>query len=249
MPLCLTTADWMMVSRIVYRVNCLQGVEEVAASLPALLGEAVPYDWGSEVISDGDGQLLQTFGRAPSVEPAAGQCLLSAEMPSSTYLRSLMLDRGARVIRGPSSHELGGCPHADQAPDDPDRALLLLLNHEGESLGYVALFAADGQGFSKRDHCTLEELQPHLSLRVSELLRRQREAKGAGALAEFDRSMARFGLTRRESELLYHLSRGEDDDTVCAELYISKSTFKKHLNHIYQKCDVRNRAELLRLIL
>jgi len=52
-------------------------------------------------------------------------------------------------------------------------------------------------------------------------------------------------LTARESEVLQELERGSSNREIARRLFISESTVKVHLRHIYDKVGVRTRAELL----
>ena len=57
----------------------------------------------------------------------------------------------------------------------------------------------------------------------------------------------RFGLSKRESEILAFALRGRTSERIAQELVISKSTVDTHLRRIYAKCDVHSRQELLDL--
>lgn len=54
-----------------------------------------------------------------------------------------------------------------------------------------------------------------------------------------------FGLTPRESEILPSVARGRTLARIQQELFISSSTVNTHIRHIYAKCGVAGRQELL----
>lgn len=60
-----------------------------------------------------------------------------------------------------------------------------------------------------------------------------------------DAISAEFGLTPRESEILPSVARGRTLARIQQELFISTSTVNTHIRHIYAKCGVAGRQELL----
>ncbi len=60
--------------------------------------------------------------------------------------------------------------------------------------------------------------------------------------------MIMYGLTRAESNICAQLYRGDSLNNICDALKITRNTAKTHLKHIFNKCDVRTQAELMRLI-
>lgn len=55
----------------------------------------------------------------------------------------------------------------------------------------------------------------------------------------------RYGLTKRETEVLGYFARGRDVAFVCDELYLSRHTVKSYTKTIYAKLDVHSRQELI----
>lgn len=58
----------------------------------------------------------------------------------------------------------------------------------------------------------------------------------------------KYKLTSRELELLTAVYRGLSNPDIAKKLYISESTVKQHLSHIYKKTNVKNRYELIQKI-
>jgi DNA-binding NarL/FixJ family response regulator len=54
---------------------------------------------------------------------------------------------------------------------------------------------------------------------------------------------ARFDLTRRESDVLALLVRGDSNRQIARALFISERTVAVHVSHIFDKLGVRNRTE------
>jgi len=57
--------------------------------------------------------------------------------------------------------------------------------------------------------------------------------------------LGRYGISGREEEVLLLLAKGRTYREVADELYISLSTVKSHVDHLYTKTDCRNKVELL----
>jgi DNA-binding CsgD family transcriptional regulator len=58
-------------------------------------------------------------------------------------------------------------------------------------------------------------------------------------------SLALLGLSQRETEVLYWVMQGKDNKIIAAQLGISTSTIRKHLENIYYKLDVQSRTEAI----
>jgi DNA-binding CsgD family transcriptional regulator len=62
-------------------------------------------------------------------------------------------------------------------------------------------------------------------------------------LASYEPSrLIAFGLTRRESEVLWWVSRGKTNEEIAGTLKISAGTVRKHLERVYRSLGVSNRA-------
>jgi DNA-binding NarL/FixJ family response regulator len=53
------------------------------------------------------------------------------------------------------------------------------------------------------------------------------------------------GLTPREAEVLGHIAAGLSNAEIAAALYLSEATVKTHINHIFSKTGLRDRAQLV----
>lgn len=72
---------------------------------------------------------------------------------------------------------------------------------------------------------------------------------GDGVAPISAQTLERFGLTRREGEILRLLARGRTNKEIAADLYISPLTVRTHLEHVYEKLGVGNRTEAVARIL
>ncbi|MBN2863067.1 MAG: response regulator transcription factor [Bacteroidales bacterium] len=71
-----------------------------------------------------------------------------------------------------------------------------------------------------------------------------RSEKGNPA-AEPGEMYQKWGLTERESEILYYLGIGYSNTGIAEKLFISENTVKFHIKNIYLKLDVKNRIQAL----
>ena len=53
------------------------------------------------------------------------------------------------------------------------------------------------------------------------------------------------GLTRRELDVVQHIAAGHSNADIAATLFVSEATVKTHINHIFAKTGVRDRAQLV----
>lgn len=57
-----------------------------------------------------------------------------------------------------------------------------------------------------------------------------------------------YGLSSRETEVLALFAQGRSAVFIAEELYISASTVRTHVKHIYEKCNLHSRQELITLM-
>lgn len=78
------------------------------------------------------------------------------------------------------------------------------------------------------------------------------DAASAGTSRDWESSLNEFAdtysLTAREREVLRYIARGHTQAYIRNEMGISKNTVDTHARHIYQKCDVHSKEELIVLI-
>ncbi|TVR66320.1 MAG: hypothetical protein EA427_16315 [Spirochaetaceae bacterium] len=60
--------------------------------------------------------------------------------------------------------------------------------------------------------------------------------------------MVRFGLTRRECEIVQCILNGWSYPAIAGFCHITESTIKTHVTHIYRKLHIHNRMDLLRIL-
>jgi len=121
------------------------------------------------------------------------------------------------------------------------RAVMKVFLPTGAATGASLVFETIRTRFTETDRLTLERLVPHLAqLRRNALARRTYPALIDSTAAA---RMRLLRLTPRERVVLARAAAGETNTAIAAALFISPGTVRKHLEHIYDKLEVRTRTE------
>ena len=60
--------------------------------------------------------------------------------------------------------------------------------------------------------------------------------------------MEEFKLSPREKEVVRLLFKGRQTKEIAGDMFVSIYTVKQHIRHVYQKCKVENRVELMNVL-
>jgi len=120
------------------------------------------------------------------------------------------------------------------------RAVMKVFLPTGRATGASLVFDTARSGFTETDRLTLERLIPHLGqLRRNALARRTYPALMDSTAAA---RMRLLRLTPRERVVLARTAAGESNAVIAQALFVSPGTVRKHLEHIYDKLEVRTRT-------
>ncbi len=136
-----------------------------------------------------------------------------------------------RVSR-PAFHRLEFFEHVHHPFGTADYVRLFLPAPNGKSRFFF--FEQDHWGLKRRERDLLGLLRPHLVL-----WRSRWSAPASPAVLE---------LTAREREVLQAAADGATNREIAEQLWISPHTVRTHLNHIFEKLDVRTRTEAAALL-
>ena len=67
-------------------------------------------------------------------------------------------------------------------------------------------------------------------------------------LSSFDNLVARYGITRREREIIQQVCSGKSNQEIADALFISLQTVKDHIHRIYLKMDIKRRVQLIKIM-
>lgn len=105
----------------------------------------------------------------------------------------------------------------------------------------ILLMVAAGYMFIDRDTTFLFE--PPTESEISET-----GGGGSDLDSRISSIATQYGLSPRETEVFTLWATGHGSKAIEERLVVSSSTVKTHLRHIYDKCDVHSRAEILELL-
>ncbi|MEG2629199.1 MAG: helix-turn-helix transcriptional regulator, partial [Raoultibacter sp.] len=103
---------------------------------------------------------------------------------------------------------------------------------EGGTLRAAAAYARDGSCVIVGDKRRVDSSSQNVSLQVN-------------LAARIDALAAVYGLSPRETEVFTLWITGHGSKYIQEKFVISPATVKTHVRHIYEKCAVHNRAELM----
>jgi DNA-binding NarL/FixJ family response regulator len=143
----------------------------------------------------------------------------------------------------------------------PDAAVVVLTTYSDDAWVFSAL-QAGARGFLTKDAGADEilraitdvaaghaQLDPSVQRRLLDALSGGDRFAGArdpgGSAALAGTGDAPEGLTPREAEVLAHIAAGESNAEIAAALFVSEATVKTHINHIFSKTGLRDRAQLV----
>lgn len=208
--------------------------------------EAVSYrEWSPQELlefslaADDPASILPTWDAYPQVrhdDPLAGGTPEGSSLPNGEWLgRALAI---SDFITDREFRRRG--LYAEVCKPLGVRAVMKMFLPTGRATGASLVFDTARSRFTETDRRTLERLVPHLGqLRRNALARRTYPALiDSTATAR----MRLLRLTPRERVVLARAAAGETNAVIAQALFVSPGTVRKHLEHIYDKLEVRTRT-------
>lgn len=159
--------------------------------------------------------------------------------------RFTVVNQTAPTLLGASRTEILGRPLDDFTPPAAHGQLQRLwaeLRTRGTLEGRYSLLRGDGL-HTVVDFRARWAIAPGRHLLVARETTRGEVTRGEVTVEATHEPAHGRGLTDRELEILKHVSTGRSNREIAAALYLSPATVKIHLERIYAKLDVNNRAE------
>ena len=124
-------------------------------------------------------------------------------------------------------------------PNNHRYVLDIFLRVEGKIVAVISLLREQIlDDFSQQELDLLKKLQPFLEFSLGTIYLPQRTNQKQSL-------KTKFGLTQREFDVLALLLRGMQNKHIANELGLSLATVKTHLIHIFRKCQVNSRSQLM----
>jgi len=90
------------------------------------------------------------------------------------------------------------------------------------------------------------ELQNYI-LQINEL-KEKATNKSLSDTAKISENFSDFSLSKREIEVLQHISDGLSNNEISEKMFVSNNTIKTHIKNIYSKLDVKNRIQAIKKV-
>ncbi|HXS65605.1 MAG TPA: response regulator transcription factor [Streptosporangiaceae bacterium] len=139
----------------------------------------------------------------------------------------------------------------------PETAVVVLTTYSDDEWVFSAL-QAGARGFLTKDAGAAEihraildvaagnaQLDPGVQRRLLEALGSGDRFAVAGRAAGLPSGPPPDDLTPREGEVLAHIAAGLSNAEIASTLFVSEATVKTHINHIFAKTGLRDRAQLV----
>lgn len=124
--------------------------------------------------------------------------------------------------------------------------LALCIADNGICYGALSLFRPKRMGdFDNRDIFILNQLRKHFVTKI-----RQEYIKDqSSSVSKIDCLKQEYSLTAREFEILGYLMDGLTNEEISRKLFVENGTVKKHIHNIYNKLEIKNRTQLIKLLI
>lgn len=247
----LTESEWLFLNDIVLKIHTTEDLSEMRKGFLTYMQLLIPSDFSATFLRDETGCHSVSHPIGLNIQPSRLEEY--AELEKIDFFKWIFSYTESRVYRRSdffSDEAMEGTSYYKLAyePLGFYHGMVIVLCRESTFLGTVSFYRRKkGLNFSERDIFIMDILKDHLSARLyrefSKTPERQQEAAGHNLISLAER----YGLTKREVEVLGLWHSGMTDKEMCQRLYISENTLKKHIMNMYKKMGINSRIELLKL--
>lgn len=243
----LSDKEWRTLNQIIFRIYECNTYEAFAKTLYKHLCPFLNYTKGMLVcVTEENGDFVRSdpyMFAIPSENPLAISPAISNRLRANEFLRAPW----SSVFRNTDMSTPNETDNLETykkfwESQNIHHGLHIALVYDDTPLGVCNFYRPKTmENFTQREVFILEQLMNHLALKLYRLKRFPKNTTGSPHLNHSFKKL----FTDRELEILEHLNIGKSSAEMCAELFISESTLRKHLYNIFRKTGVKNRAQLV----
>lgn len=245
---------WRRIADSLYQINLAQNAEEVQKTALGCISDLIS---GSETVfalleKSADGKFRYSSMQYAGEKPLFWDMFNELDLRFDPHYRGVNSSYLTQVFRASdalSDEDRRQSPTYKliYEPSGYEYSLHAILKHRSEEVGEIDIHRKGQEGdFTDTDLEVLTVMSPHIALRLWQILAGGSANPGASHTSTSS-VMDKQGfdtLTQREREVLELAAEGMSDVQIASELFIAKSTVKKHIHNGYGKLGVRNRVQL-----
>ncbi|MCF0120131.1 MAG: helix-turn-helix transcriptional regulator [Oscillospiraceae bacterium] len=247
--------EWQFLLQMVTRINYCATYEETCETILQQMRTLIPFYSGIIFRTDRDNGVA-VVGSPITSEPA------DSKSDESFFLEG-DYPHWSEFIMAPYSTVFRQSDLIPPAKWEKTRVYRDIWNKKGIYWGlFISLVSKDcplaiiglmrekkDVDFSARDIYIMNAFKNPLERKFYSLLKEGPRQIGTGTTLpdKIIKVASRYGLTKRESEIVALVCASKSSEEMCEQLFITHATLSKHLSNIYAKTKVRNRTQLFGL--
>lgn len=248
-----TRGEVMIINDIISKIYTIEPFDEMRIHILKELNDVIPYDSSSFYMASKTADHILTKPVGVGISMSELERYIT-EFEHKDYTKWIFLSAKNMVYR-----ESDIFPDSVREKQDYYKNIYIQghiyysaqasISSNGMFQGVISIYRdRDKADFSDKELFMLEILLVHLENRINMELEKKNEGaiKSRAYVATYE-YMEKYGLTKREVEILGLLMAGLDNHVITDKLQISLNTLKKHSASIYKKLGISSRWELIKL--
>ena len=245
--------DCLYINNIIYHINAVDDFDTMRRELLAMIQSLIPCKVIAFYLSDP----TQKHRTANPIGIGVSQEELDtypSELEDDDYMNIFLhSESSSRILRhsslyAPGIREKTKFYQRFYEPQQLHYAMTTALFHNHNYIGAIAQYRKKNDpDFSEREITILEMLKDHIALRGFKNMKEE-EVFIDEKKRKLEKLMEKYNLSEREKVILIFLSEGSSVEHISEQLFIAKSTTKRHISNIYSKLNINSRIELFKII-
>jgi DNA-binding CsgD family transcriptional regulator len=248
----LNEQEWNTINNILLELYTIDDIDMLSQKLMYVIRMLIPFTKGYFILLNEDQQIIpdRTYFLGMDTHAVEQYIYHYYDKDYLKYLYALCVETTVYKDSNILTDEIRKSTEFYQdflQPADIPFGCGILIIQSHHIVGIFNLFRSEKLGdFTDKELYILNALKKHIEnmIRKSSEFSRQNAAVDKCIVGASEK----YALTNRESEILKLLSKGLSNNEICDRLFISLSTVKKHVYHLYTKTGVKSRTQLINLI-